>query len=48
MNRNPDGTLPAASTDRIVAENTASGRSVGAAVGAVDGNGDRADLQACS
>ena len=36
-----DGNLPAASTERTVAENTREGQSVGRAVGAVDGNGDR-------
>ena len=36
-----DGNLPAASTERTVAENTRPGQSVGRAVGAVDGNGDR-------
>ena len=36
-----DGNLPAASTERTVAENTRAGQSVGRAVRAVDGNGDR-------
>ena len=36
-----NGNLPAASTERTVAENTRAGQSVGRAVGAVDGNGDR-------
>ena len=36
-----DGNLPAASTERTVAENTRAGQSVGRAIGAVDGNGDR-------
>ena len=36
-----DGNLPAATTERFVAENTRAGQSVGRAVGAVDGNGDR-------
>ena len=40
VNRDADGDLPAASTDRTVAENTRSGQSVGRAVRAVDGNGD--------
>ena len=35
-----DGNLPAATTDRTVAENTRPGQSVGRAVRAVDGNGD--------
>ena len=35
-----DGNLPAASTERTVAENTRAGQSVGRAVRAVDGNGD--------
>ncbi len=38
--RDTDGTLPAASTDRTVAENTRAGQSIGSAVRAVDGNGD--------
>ena len=41
VDRDEDGDLPAASTDRAVAENTRAGQSVGRAVGAVDGNGDR-------
>ncbi len=41
VTRDADGNLPAASTERIVAENTREGQSVGRAVRAVDGNGDR-------
>ena len=41
VTRGGDGSLPAASTKRAVAENTRSGQSVGRAVGAVDGNGDK-------
>ena len=40
VDRDADGNLPAASTDRTVAENTRPGQSVGRAVRAVDGNGD--------
>ena len=41
VTRDGNGNLPAASTERTVAENTRAGQSVGTAVGAVDGNGDR-------
>ena len=41
VTRDGDGNLPSASTERTVAENTRSGQSVGRAVGAVDGNGDK-------
>ena len=40
VDRENDGSLPDASTDRTVAENTRPGQSVGRAVRAVDGNGD--------
>ena len=40
VDRDADGNLPVASTDRTVAENTRPGQSVGRAVRAVDGNGD--------
>ena len=40
LDREDDGTLVAATTERTVAENTRAGQSVGRAVGAVDGNGD--------
>ena len=41
LDRDQDGNLLAATTQRTVAENTRAGQSVGRAVGAVDGNGDR-------
>ena len=41
VDRDNDGDLPDADTDRTVAENARPGQSVGRAVGAVDGNGDR-------
>ncbi len=41
LNRETDGSLVAATTERTVAENTRAGQSVGRAVGAVDGNGDK-------
>lgn len=41
LDRTAEGALVAASTDRTVAENTRAGQSVGGAVTAVDGNGDK-------
>ena len=41
LNRDNDGNLLPATTSRTVAENTRAGQSVGRAVRAVDGNGDR-------
>ena len=41
LNRGDDGELVDASTDRTVPENTRAGQSVGRAVRAVDGNGDK-------